>query len=190
MGPEVSHPHALTLRMWVALSLAGQGNGLGTLTTSEGAGRGEMVSTEELNTSESDAKPGLLHHWRAHREKVAKNPALDMTYRIVIGVVGFVVLVVGIICIPFVGPGWLIVFAGLGILASEFEFAHRLLHWVKKQYDRVMEWFLAQNWLIRGIAAVLTFVVTVAALWLLGSFSLVGGWFGLDWPWLERPFFK
>jgi len=57
----------------------------------------------------------------------AKHPALDLTYRIVVGLLGGAIVVLGIILIPLPGPGWLIVFAGLALLATEFVWAERLL---------------------------------------------------------------
>lgn len=51
-------------------------------------------------------------------------------------VLGFTVVVVGIILLPLPGPGWVIIFAGFAILATEFEFAERvrdkLVHILKK----------------------------------------------------------
>ena len=41
--------------------------------------------------------------------------------------VGLLVLGVGILAIPYPGPGWAIVFIGLAILATEFEWARKLL---------------------------------------------------------------
>ena len=41
-------------------------------------------------------------------------------------VLGFTVVVVGIILLPLPGPGWVIIFAGFAILATEFEFAERV----------------------------------------------------------------
>lgn len=137
------------------------------------------------------AKTGVLHQWKTHRTKVADNsPMLNVLYRIVIAIVGFAVLALGIFTIPYPGPGWLIVFAGLGILASEFEWAHRILVWVKARYDRFMAAFARQHWTVKAIGVLFTTAVVLVTLWLLGTFSLVGGWIGLDWPWLERPFFK
>ena len=51
-------------------------------------------------------------------------------------VVGIVVIGVGIILIPLPGPGWLIVFVGLAILATEFEIADR---WKKHVQHRVRQ---------------------------------------------------
>ena len=41
-------------------------------------------------------------------------------------VLGFSVVVAGIILLPLPGPGWVIIFAGFAILATEFEFAERV----------------------------------------------------------------
>jgi hypothetical protein len=51
--------------------------------------------------------------------------------RIVVFVVGFSLIVLGIILIPLPGPGWAVVFAGLAVLSTEFTWAERLLHWAK-----------------------------------------------------------
>ena len=103
------------------------------------------------------------------------------------GFVGLVVLAAGVLAIPYPGPGWLIVFAGLGILASEFAWAHRLLHFAKARYDRFMTWFGKQSLVVKGIGVLFTTVIVIATLWLLGTFGLIGTWVGLDYSWLESP---
>lgn len=47
--------------------------------------------------------------------------------RLVVAVVGTTVLILGAIMIITPGPGWVTVFLGLGILATEFAWAERLL---------------------------------------------------------------
>ncbi len=42
--------------------------------------------------------------------------------------------------IPLPGPGWLIVIAGLFVLATEFLWAERLLEFTKKHVKRWTEW--------------------------------------------------
>ena len=49
--------------------------------------------------------------------------------KVFIGIVGGIVLLAGIVMIPYPGPGWVVVFAGLGILSTEFEWAQRVLHY-------------------------------------------------------------
>ncbi len=60
--------------------------------------------------------------------------------RIFVGIGGGLVVIIGIIAIPYPGPGWLIVFAGLAILATEFEWAQRILDKAKGEYDKWQAW--------------------------------------------------
>jgi uncharacterized protein (TIGR02611 family) len=125
--------------------------------------------------------------WARWRDGFRHRPTVDLTYRIVVGVVGAAVLGVGIIAIPYPGPGWAIVFLGLGILATEFEFAQRALKWVRHRYDLVMDWFGRQGLWVKVLGAALTCGVVLATLWLFGAVSLMAGWVGIDWPWLASP---
>jgi uncharacterized protein (TIGR02611 family) len=52
------------------------------------------------------------------------NPALK---RVIVGVVGGFVTLIGVVALVAPGPGWLIIFTGLGILATEFAWAARAL---------------------------------------------------------------
>ena len=47
--------------------------------------------------------------------------------RILVGFVGGLVTLIGVVALVAPGPGWLIIFTGLGILASEFAWAARVL---------------------------------------------------------------
>ena len=121
------------------------------------------------------------------RRVIAGNTALNLAYRICVGVLGTVVLVVGIITIPYPGPGWLIVFAGLGILASEFAWAHRLLRFARERYDRFMAWFVRQSIVVKALSALLTCTIVIGTLWVLGTLGLIAGWVGIEHPLLESP---
>ena len=52
--------------------------------------------------------------------------------RVLVGVVGGVVTLVGVVALVAPGPGWLIIFAGLGILATEFAWAGEVMLKAKK----------------------------------------------------------
>ncbi|MGI9171397.1 MAG: PGPGW domain-containing protein [Candidatus Nanopelagicus sp.] len=47
--------------------------------------------------------------------------------RVLVGFVGGLVTLIGVVALIAPGPGWLIIFTGLGILASEFAWAARVL---------------------------------------------------------------
>ena len=59
--------------------------------------------------------------------------------RIAVGVVGGVVTIVGVVALVAPGPGWLIIFAGLGILATEFAWAAYVLEHAKKNVSKAAD---------------------------------------------------
>lgn len=125
---------------------------------------------------------------RLLRARVRGNPRANLIWRIVVGVIGGLVLVAGIIAIPYPGPGWLIVFAALGILSTEFTWAGRLLHFARHHYDRWMAWVARQNIVVKGLLGLLTGAIVLATLWLLGAPYLVAKLVGLGhWTWLQSP---
>ncbi|QUD85268.1 TIGR02611 family protein [Gordonia polyisoprenivorans] len=129
-----------------------------------------------------------LRIWgRQRRYIVRSDPRLNLTYRIGVGVLGAIVLAGGIVAIPYPGPGWLIVFLGLGILASEFEWAHRLLRFARGRYDAWMEWMKRRHWSVQGMFGLATCVVVLASLWVLGVFGTVAGWFDVHADWAQSP---
>lgn len=63
--------------------------------------------------------------------------AVNITYRfakrIVIGIIGGTVLMVGVIMIVTPGPAFVVIPVGLGILAVEFAWARRWLHTIRRR---------------------------------------------------------
>jgi uncharacterized protein (TIGR02611 family) len=55
----------------------------------------------------------------------------SMAKRVIVGALGGVITLFGVVALVAPGPGWLIIFTGLGILASEFAWAARLLRQAK-----------------------------------------------------------
>ena len=68
----------------------------------------------------------------AHPDRAAASPLRRFVRKFAIGITGVLVILVGIPMIPLLGPGWLVVFTGLAILATEFAWAGRLR-------DRILE---------------------------------------------------
>jgi uncharacterized protein (TIGR02611 family) len=108
--------------------------------------------------------------------------------RVGIGVAGSIVLVIGIIAIPYPGPGWLIVFTGLAILATEFAWARRVLDFAKGRYDLWTEWLKRQHVVVRLLVLMATGLVVLVTLWVLNVFGLFNNWFKLPFDWIESPF--
>ena len=103
---------------------------------------------------------------------------------------GSVVLVVGVILIPYPGPGWLVVFMGLAILAREYTWAARVLEYAKSKFDDWNNWIARQNIFIRSLTFIGTTVVVIATLWLLNVYGQIDKWFNLGQYWVYSPFVK
>ena len=129
----------------------------------------------------------MSRRWASWRDRLWERPVANLSYRIAVGVVGTVVFAAGIVAIPYPGPGWAIVFIGLGILATEFDWARRLLAWVRERYDKVMDWFARQGLWVKILGVVFTAAVVVVTLWLFGALNFAAKLVGLEWPWLQSP---
>jgi uncharacterized protein (TIGR02611 family) len=106
------------------------------------------------------------------RRRIRSNPASHRAYRSVVAVLGLVVVVVGLIAVPAPGPGWLIVFIGVSIWASEFEWAQRLLYWGKDRLRDWQHWLQSKPWWVSALVALGTAAIVGCVFW--GYFAWAG----------------
>lgn len=62
-------------------------------------------------------------------------------------VAGFTLLLAGVVMLITPGPGWLVIFLGLSLLAAEFIWARRLMDRMKREGERVRDavWSIGKN---------------------------------------------
>lgn len=106
------------------------------------------------------------------RRRIRSNPASHRVYRSAVAVLGLVVVVVGLIAVPAPGPGWLIVFIGVSIWASEFEWAQRLLYWGKDRLRDWQQWLQSKPWWVSALVALGTAAIVACVFW--AYFAWVG----------------
>ena len=119
--------------------------------------------------ADEDRSPGRILN------KIRANPTSRLALRIAIGVLGAVIIAVGIILIPFPGPGWAIVILGLAVWAIEFAWARRLLEFTKRQVQGWTHWVGRRSWPTRALIGVLGLLFIAGVVW--GSVRLS---FGID----------
>ena len=134
-----------------------------------------------------DDGSGIARRWARRRDRLRRRRYADLGYRIVVGVVGILVLAVGIVAIPYPGPGWAIVFVGLAILATEFEWARKLLVYARIRYDAFMGWFKQQGLWVQVLGVAFTTAIVLGTLWLLGALAWAGELLNIEHPWLDSP---
>jgi uncharacterized protein (TIGR02611 family) len=99
----------------------------------------------------------------ATRDRIKRTRGGAMTYRIAITLLGLAIIVVGVILLPLPGPGWLIIFGGLALLASEYEWAARLLRYARDQVSRWTDWVQTRSRPLQALIG-LGFLILAAAL--------------------------
>jgi uncharacterized protein (TIGR02611 family) len=127
------------------------------------------VTDERRDDAMPDAKREGFTGWL---DGVRATRTGRLTLRIVVGVVGTALVIGGLILVPLPGPGWLIVFAGLAVLATEFAWAHRLLEFGKRTLSVWTEWLLRQNWLVRISVAGVTLAFATVLVWVMLKLSI------------------
>lgn len=112
------------------------------------------------------------------------------TRRVLVGFVGWAVLLLGIVMIPYPGPGWVVVFIALSILASEFDWAKGVNASLRARYDDWRQWLTRQALYIKVLFWVLTAVTVVVTIWLLNGYGLMNQWLHLGQDWVTSPLFR
>ncbi|GAA1023205.1 TIGR02611 family protein [Acrocarpospora pleiomorpha] len=136
------------------------------MSTTENAqeqGRTESGEEEKLAeyTRNGEARGPMkwLDRWRS-------TAAGRLTLKIIVGIIGGAMVIGGLIMVPFPGPGWLIVFGGLAVLATEFHWASNVLDFAKRVVGAATAWLKRQNWFVRIVAGTLTFLLAFAIVYL------------------------
>jgi uncharacterized protein (TIGR02611 family) len=122
-------------------------------------------TTHDPAKDDDDDFEGPIDKAREWRERIRQNKSLNHTYRIVVAILGTVIILAGIALLPLPGPGWLIIFLGLGLLASEFDWAKRVLDYAKKKVGAWTDWVQEQNWFVRILLGLACLAIVLGAVY-------------------------
>lgn len=127
-----------------------------------------------------------------HRKKryaIRQNIHLDRSYKVGVAIVGTLMILAGLVMIPLPTPGfgWVTLFLGLGVLSTEFEWAHRVTHLVRVGYDGVAHWFRRRSLLSKTALAGGVVAVALVGAWATGILGMTGHWVSVDAAWLQGP---
>ncbi|MCE1177557.1 MAG: TIGR02611 family protein [Micrococcales bacterium] len=107
----------------------------------------------------SDGRPEARWGWQ---RGMRANPATRTTLHLGVGTVGLLIVVLGLILVPFPGPGWAIVIFGVWVWSLEFVWAARLFFWAKATLRRWNDWVMAQPLWVRGLIVLGTLILVWA----------------------------
>ena len=98
---------------------------------------------DETSVDDVPSPPGrrqrIKQGARRRREQIRRRRPLDVTYRLVVFVVGAAIVLAGLAMLVLPGPGWLVIILGVAVLATEFAWAERLLGRVKGWAERAKD---------------------------------------------------
>ncbi|MFJ9647051.1 TIGR02611 family protein [Streptomyces sp. NPDC004244] len=119
---------------------------------------------------------------KAHVSKapafIRRSRSLHVSWQVGVFVVGLAVIAAGVAMLVLPGPGWVAIFAGLAIWATEFAWAHLVLAWTKRKVTEAAQKALDPK--VRRRNIILTTVGLVIAGALIGFYL----WkYGLTMPW-------
>jgi hypothetical protein len=124
--------------------------------------------------------------WRTHaadhdrwawRRRVRSDPHRHRIYKIGVGITGSLLILLGLATGWLPGPGGIpLVLLGLAVLASEFEWAHRLLQRARHEVHVLGAWSRRQPRWVRTTGGAATGLAVLGAAWV--GLMLVGlpGW--------------
>jgi uncharacterized protein (TIGR02611 family) len=103
---------------------------------------------------------------RPLRSRLIALPGGLLIWRFLVGIIGLAVVVLGALLVPLPGPGWAIVFLGVGVWAIEFHWAQRLLIFLRARLRQWTQWMMRQSRFVQ-------FLVGAAGLAFLGGMGWV-----------------
>jgi uncharacterized protein (TIGR02611 family) len=103
---------------------------------------------------------------------------LHVSWQVGVFIIGLAVVVAGIIMLPLPGPGWVVIFGGMAIWATEFVWAQLVLRWTKRKVTEAAQRALDPK--VRRRNIILTTIGLVIVAVLVGIYV----WkFGMAMPW-------
>lgn len=83
---------------------------------------------------EQGQQEGRLHRALSRfRTFTGRHPLLRLAHKVLVSVIGGAIVLAGVVMLVTPGPGWLAIFLGLGILATEYPIVHRFNQWAKSK---------------------------------------------------------
>ncbi|SEF14155.1 TIGR02611 family protein [Streptomyces sp. Ag109_O5-10] len=111
-------------------------------------------------------------------EFVRARRMLHLSWQVGVFVIGLAVVAAGIVLLPLPGPGWVIIFAGMAIWATEFVWAQLVLRWTKRKVTEAAQRALDPKVRRRNITLTTIGLVVVAA-----GAGIYLSRFGIVMPW-------
>ncbi|MFB8772804.1 TIGR02611 family protein [Streptomyces broussonetiae] len=109
---------------------------------------------------------------------IKQRRVLHLSWQVGVFIVGLAVVATGVVMLPLPGPGWVVIFGGMAIWATEFVWAQLVLRWTKRKVTEAAQRALDPKVRRRNI------ILTTIGLVIMTALVAVYVWkFGFEVPW-------
>ncbi|MFJ9417458.1 TIGR02611 family protein [Streptomyces sp. NPDC101227] len=124
-------------------------------------------------SAEGDAGPAEQPLGSRAPHFIKRSRPLHLSWQVGVFLVGLAVVVGGVIMLPLPGPGWVVIFAGMAIWATEFVWAQLVLRWAKRKVTEAAQKALdpkvrRRNIILIGIGLAIVVALLAVYVWKFG----------------------
>ncbi len=111
-------------------------------------------------------------------EFIKARRVLHLSWQVGVFIIGLAIVGAGIVMLPLPGPGWVVIFGGMAVWATEFVWAQLVLRWTKRKVTEAAQKALdpkvrRRNIILTSIGLVIIGVLVGIYLW---KFGIVMPW--------------
>ncbi|WUN34533.1 TIGR02611 family protein [Kitasatospora sp. NBC_00315] len=142
-----------------------------------GTEAGEAAGTEAGEGAGEEPEGGRALGSRAPRF-IRRSRPLHLSWQVAVFLVGLAVVVLGVLMLPLPGPGWVVIFLGMGIWATEFVWAQLALRWTRRRVAEAARRALDPRVRRRNLTLAVVGLAVIAGLagWYLWRYGPVMPW--------------
>jgi uncharacterized protein (TIGR02611 family) len=101
-----------------------------------------------------------------------QRPGGRRIWRVSIALAGLIVIIIGVVLLVVPGPGWVVIFVGIGVWATEFAWARSLLTSVQHAVQNATAWIARQPRWLKTLTVAIGLIIAAAVgivVWSLAS---------------------
>ncbi len=143
---------------------------------------------EDVAPAKSEADSRLGDRFRRLHAYLHRNPITGAITKIVVSIVGLLVILAGLVMLVVPGPGIVAIILGLAILATEWAWAHHVMHWMKAKASATADRARNMDPAVRRRRTALTVLAVALVVGAVVAYVMAYDWPELavnSWDWVQ-----
>jgi uncharacterized protein (TIGR02611 family) len=143
---------------------------------------------EDVAPTENEADSRIGDGFRRLHAYLHRNPITGAITKVVVSMVGLLVIIAGLVMLVAPGPGIVAILLGLAILATEWVWAHHLMHWLRGKATAAADRARAMDPAVRRRRTLLSFLAVALVVGAIVAYVVTYDWpdFAVSaWDWAQ-----